>query len=316
MKHVSVKLAFILLGAVMLLATACEVIVNGSFYDISGSVVNIKGSGTSYKSGDLTLEDASITFTNVENGDKYSTDVSSSGSYSFLDLPDGRYRVTGSKTGWTFIPQLYNATGSTSGSAPDIFAYPAEASTTITVAMAWDNINYDIDLVATYGPNNEGEIPYDDPSSSREIVDFANRNSTSQGYQLTLDRDVQESDSSNVPRVETMTIISTSSAYPNGNTTSFRADGNEELRFYANSFIPTGGLTGATTEDVAPAYVTLYVMLGSEHYGTWYAPIETLEQTIHFINIALWNDANASGQKKSTIFSAGNYGDEVFRSAY
>ncbi|MFW5801905.1 MAG: carboxypeptidase-like regulatory domain-containing protein, partial [Spirochaeta sp.] len=149
MKHVSVKLAFILLGTVMLLATACDFTFNGSFYDISGSVVNIKSAD---KDSSSYLPDARIIFTNVKNGDEYTTTASSSGSYSLHNLPDGRYRVTGSKDNWTFIPQLYSATGSTSTSDLDIFAYIEEDPTTITVAVAWDNINYDIDLVATYGP--------------------------------------------------------------------------------------------------------------------------------------------------------------------
>lgn len=316
---------FGLLAALTIAMLGCEVTIveTVTTYDLSGSLVNIKDEGSSYKGGgDATLAGAQITFESVFSDTTYTTTVDSRGQYSIENILPGRYRITGTQSGWTFVPMTYDVTSSSQSVAPDILAYPEEDPSNITIVMSWDNMNYDIDLVATYGPAND--------INTRGTVNFEDISHTgSDGYNITLDRDVRLSDSLSVPRVETITVTSTADDYPNHTRDDEEV---EQLRFYAHAYAygepatgtdgdteaADGGLTGATDLDTEPAFVTMHAMLGNDHFGTWYAPIETLERTIHFINVDLWMDSTAKSgdRKQATIFSAGNYGNGVFRSAF
>ena len=314
-------LALAIVAVLMVLVAGCDVEVTDRLYGVQGYALDI----TTSAAASTSLSGAEITLTNLDDNSTVTATVSGNGTYSIVArLVPGRYRLTGSKSGWTFIPQEYYS--GLEDDRVDMLAFPEADPTTLTIAMAWDNAYYDIDLVATYGPANEvsditlggasarGQVYYGKTDSDPESV--------ADGYVITLERDVELMDGYNVPRVEMMSIVSNLNDYP---TTELDAS-REQIRVFANAYsygtpanfdpgdtgLAEGGLTGALAEGKPSANVTMFVMLGNEHFGTWYGPIETLETTLHMVTIDLYMDGL---NKMAKVMSAGNYGLDTFRSA-
>jgi hypothetical protein len=247
------------------------------------------------------------------SGDVYeSAEVDSTGGYSIPNVEDGRYKLTGSKSGWTFVPQIVDVTGFDS-QMPTLIAYPEESSlTTLTIIVSWENINYDLDLHAAIGSPYE-EVYYNNPSYST----------------VTLDRDVTSpyndaKTSEDIPRVETITVTGTPTIIE-GNEGSTPNDSNT-VRFFVNSygrFDSSGGLSSSMTgdeyKDIPSAYATVYAMRGNDHYGTWELPYNTAEDTLHVITmhfdaVGQYLILTANGTSDNTIKSldgGGQFGGTI-----
>jgi hypothetical protein len=287
------RLGKIIAGAGLLLAlfglTGCDWFVE-ALLSVEGDVVNAKQSGDKsdyWKSSSGTLEGATVKLYKVDasynvSGDVYkSAEVDSTGGYSIPNVEDGRYKLTGSKSGWTFVPQIVDVTGFVS-LMPTLIAYPEESTNTLTIIVSWENINYDVDLHAMVGDPSPGEVNY----------------SNDQYETVTLDRDVTtpynngtdgDPTDKEIPRVETITVSSEPSKIsPNEDPIN-----SATIRFYVNSFgrfdsdgtSLTSALTGYEPDNIPSAYVTVYAMKGNEHYGTWELPYNTYENTLKVITM-------------------------------
>lgn len=301
---VAVILSFSLIG--------CESTLGGGYrtYNVNGDVVNAKldGNETNYwtidgsTSGD-TLTNAAVRLFKVD-GDytvsssaSYTSSVNSSGEFYFSEIQTGKYKLTGSKFDWTFVPLYVDVSGD-NVTLPTLIAYPKEAdSTTVTILVAWENINYDVDLHAAIGDPVE-EVYYNNPSSSFN------------GH-VNLDRDVTSpyndaQTSAAIPRVETITV---SGKPDNIYTEDDTPDDADTVRFFVNSygrFYPNGSLPSALTgyedNDIPSAWATVYAMVGNTHYGTWTLPYNTAEDTLKVITMHFYDSTSSAYQ----IFTAGS----------
>lgn len=325
MKHTKPMILAALAVITLLSFAACDAVL-GSL--VSGRVVNVLSSGSEesyFKTGDgaASLVGASITLTNIDNPNEFvSVSVDDDGSYAVGGLTAGMYRISGSKNGWTFIPQEVYIGGSILN-LPDTLAYPTNEAGALTVVMAWEETDYDIDLKATYGQIiNNGANPaivqsdlIDDPNYTDAQEGSTTNSTLTAGYSMTLERDVTLDTPTDLPRVETIAIDAANGAIGDADFT-----GGHEIRFYADLFSKDdgskygepeeGSLTGDDNE--VPAYATMYVMYGAKHYGTWTLPLNSAEKTINMINVYVYDDGNGNSAFK--VYSSGNYGDDVYLS--
>ncbi|AHC15063.1 carboxypeptidase-like regulatory domain-containing protein [Salinispira pacifica] len=314
MKHTKPMILAALAVITLLSFAACDAVL-GSL--VSGRVVNVLSSGSEesyFKTGDgaASLVGASITLTNIDEPNNFvSVSVNDDGSYAVGGLKAGMYRISGSKSGWTFIPQEVYIGGSILN-LPDTLAYPTDEAGALTVVMAWEETDYDIDLKASYGKTIDSE---NDKLLESELITTGASTGSGPGYSLTLERDVTLDTPTDLPRVETIAIDAANGAIGNANY-----DGGHEIRFYADLFSKDDGSTygaedeGSLTGDdnEAPAYATMYVMFDNLHYGTWTLPLNSAEKTINMINVYVYDGGNGNSAFK--VYSSGNYGDDVYLS--
>ena len=293
--------SLIVLTAVAL--SACEVIfgdgtVTFTFNNYSGKAVNIKADAVAdyWKTDTLTLESATIylypydsTSGGYSSTASYNTTVSSTGTFTFTAPDPGRYKLTGSKTGWTFVPRYIEVINSAT-TGDDLYAYPTDASE-YTIIAGWKTTSMDIDLTLTYGEKdatttnlwNTGDTTA--AAGTRTRIFYGNDTFAGVGSTdcVMLNRDVLKTSASSIPRVETISIYS-ADWFNNGDV----------LKVYIDAPLDADLLTGndftAEGDDaMAAAIVQVDVMRrydGADyHYGTWYAPLNTYEDTIEVIDI-------------------------------
>jgi len=324
----SVLLAGMIFSACELVITEGEVQLKIATYDITGKVVNAEVSpsetGKNYYDG---LVDATISLTKVnEDGTLATTGVvtdtvSSTGSYSLLDVENGLYQLTGTSTTHTFVPMYVEITGSNT-EMPDLIAYAnAESQYDFYVLLQWDNTDYDLDFKMTYptSPTERSTISYLPTETTATSVNTSNNSSAT----FALSRDVTAPiDGSNYtatpleePRVETISIKgATGNGWPYFTTgESNTGVPQDQLRFYIEAWgrkdgstlnsnpddVAITGLVDAT-DPIPSADARVFVMQGNELYGQWSMPFNTNERILHVATIMY-----ESGYDPA-IFSAGN----------
>lgn len=308
----------------------CDFSGNGSIQikngNVSGKAVDVQAasSGT-YYSG---LVGATITLTNSADGSKsYTATVGSSGTFSLSELPVGRYKVTGTQTGWTFVPRTVDITGD--ATLPDCLAYltPTGADADqILIITEWENAAVDVDshLIIdnsdTFSVNPFFSYEENKDSPAYPHVFWGNKHftgtNTSDPILVSLDRDVTPALIANgQPAVETLRIISNPCAVYNTVDTSLNSDNNGSgwLKFYLHSYTGNGMLTGNSyaPSPVKEARATVHVMQGTEHLGSFPLATETQETTVMALKISVIK--NGDGTSTYSVMSTGNF-DNQYRS--
>lgn len=302
MKMKKMKIVTIFAIVAMTTFVGCEFFAAllGALFAVDGTVINAMADKTVteyWKDGTDSLEGATITMTQ-KDGDHnvYNGTVGADGTFFIENVGSGSYIITGSHSGWTFVPTEVEITGA-ANTLPPILAYPTQDAETILIITEWENTNIDVDshLIIDTDDNIENVNPV-----ANYHVSYQNKTAT--GVQL--DRDVVLGDMADgQPPVETMRITSN----PLGS-----ADG--WLRFYLNAY-STASLTGLENDPsvtaVPRASAKVHVMQGTTLLGTWTMPIETLEPTIGVLKIEV--DYISSSQTDYYVQSFGNYGDNTYR---
>ncbi|MDC7225529.1 MAG: hypothetical protein PQJ61_02055 [Spirochaetales bacterium] len=240
--------------------------------------------------------------------------VGSNGSFTFYNPEPNRYKLTGTynssfNSDWTFVPRYIDITNS-GASSKDLYAYPADEDCQYTIIASWENVDRDVDLNCTYGPETADEtVPwatdYTDttytPEDDRYHIYFANQGDPSGVY---LDNDVDTDDDSDVPRVETMSIYSNN-----------WFNDEDYIRFYLDLYNDPDTaaddnytLTGEDGEDPS-SYAQVDLMHGDTHYGTWYVPWNTAERTLEIFYM-VFDETLYNGDGGVYIYSAG-YADSI-----
>ncbi len=313
----------LVIAAIIFIATACDIYFY--YYDYSGVAVNVKSEGDSttyWKDGDYTLAGASAKLFayNSDNGTfsstaDYTAEVSSSGSFTFSQIPTGKYLLTGSDSSsyWTFVPRFIEISGD-GGALPDLFAYPAADAGVFTIITSWENAAIDVDSILTYG-ESDGSTTDDwtdalkNPATGHRTKIYSGARGSTDG--IYLDRDVYsstygpETTSSTIPRVETISIYSGVTSWLDiADVMYFYVDSywdDEEDEISGYDTVPYQSLTGLTGE-YASAFAQVDVMYGNEHYGTWVLPWNSAEDTLQVLRL----DYNGTDL---IVASAGNADD-------
>lgn len=269
-------LALVALSAISL--AGCDFLaelIGAVMLSVEGTVVNAQADGDSldfYKAGTETLAGATITLTNQStDGTDATGTVDSDGSFIISDVEPGRYLVSGTKTGWVFVPRMVDITGFMS-SIPTVLAYPTPTDTDqILILVEWEKATYDVDsyMVRDLTDNDtmDGTI-----IAAYDVTDTEGK--------VSLDRDITSSTAAAIPRVETMRISAPKA------TNAF-----ELLRFYIRMYTSTGSLTGDADSD--PAGATVFVMQGSEHMGTYPIAYNSYENVLGVVAMR-WNNGAAT----------------------
>lgn len=310
MKLINKKIILLLMGiGVVLLMGACDVTCSFVFSDYSGKAVNVKAAGDStdfWKDSDstsstATLEGAVISlYAYNSDNEAYETTaymtatVTELGYFTFLSPIPGSYKVTGSKTGWTFVPRYIDISDNGAASQ-EIYAYPTvetvdgtDYEAEYTIIASWQNASMDVDLTLTYGdPGAATTLPWDTGYGATPDVNtryriyygidpIAGIGSRDCVY---LNRDVKGDSASSIPRVETISIYSADWFY-NGDVLKVYIDAPE------SDEVLTGNIyTGDGADSAASAYVQIDIMKGSDYMRTYYSPLYSNEDTIEVFDI-------------------------------
>lgn len=295
-------------------------------FSVTGTAVNVAqpaGSTTVYKGtadSSKSLVGATITLTNVYDSSKSRTAVvASDGSWVATDVSAGKYRLTGTASGWTFIPKEIDITGIMQKAEP-ILAYETPTNKSeIMIVVEWKRptsvaaIDVDGILVIDAAPLGVGEAAvftndFDYHASTKYTVPVRYTDSA----KISLDRDVYKPEhlasTATTPLVETIRIKQN----PWGT-------GTGQLRYYLNAF-NSETLTGDSfgTVPVASTYATVTVMQPSHIetnglLGIFNIALDSYEQTIGVVKI----DVGYSGTTTSyTVKSWGNNGSGVMTSVF
>jgi len=288
---------------------------------VSGTAVNVAQpvASTEYWKGStdttLTLAGATITLTNVYDATKStSATVDSYGDWTASDVSSGKYRITGSKAGWTFIPKEIEITGILSSSEP-ILAFETPSNTSeILIVVEWQRptsvaaIDVDSILVLDLGTTGIGQS-----AVFSSAFDYGTDTTTYDvpiayvGSAVTQDRDVFGSANlaytAVTPLVETIRIKSN----PFGT-----ADG--QLRYFLNAW-DSATLSGDSfgTTPVPSTYATVTVMQPSAVdtdglLGIFNIALDSYEKTLGILKI----DVDYTGSTTNYIVkSYGNLGSGV-----
>jgi len=326
------KRKLLLIAATLLIAisivgvTSCQWFfdaLGAGLFSVSGTAVNVAQplTVTEYWKGStdttLTLTGAEITLVNVYDSSKtYTATVDSYGDWTALSVAAGKYRITGDKTGWTFIPKEIEITGLLSSAEP-ILAYETPSNTDeILIVVEWQRpenvaaLDVDSILVLDQGTTGTGQSAVFssafDYGSSTEY-DVPARYS---GTAVTQDRDVYgttnlqaasafDSDEKPTPLVETIRIKSN----PFGTN-----DG--QLRYFLNAF-NSATLTGDSfaTTPIPSTYATVTVMQASSTatdglLGIFNIALDSYEKTLGVVKI----DVDYTGS--ATVYTVKSYGNE------
>lgn len=340
MRTINKKIIFLLMGiSIVILMGATECTCSFEFDDYYGKAVNVKteGSDTDYwKEGDtLTLEGAIVKLIPLDADGSYSdgintitSNVDSSGDFVFTALIPNRYKLTGNKNGWTFVPRYIDIAG---GMAfPDLLAYPTTDAGEITLITSWENEAIDVDMILTYGPDpfagnvysdsftvSKWSITNNNPVGATERIKIQADGAAGSTDGIMINRDITSATlgpdsyrtAAGIPRVETITFYS---GYEDW------LDDGDVAYLYIDSFLdeesdrPYGDdeYQSLTGEEgfYASAYIQVDVMTGTTHFGTWVLPWNTSEDTLRVVRIDYNTATNdpITGTYKYMIGSAYN----------
>lgn len=279
------RLGFAIVALIAIVALAgCPLM-----FSVSGKVVNVRASGTQteYWKGSTTLEGATITFRPLagDKTDPITGTVGADGTFIVDSIPNGRYEVTGTQSGWVFIPRIVDVTG-VFADIPPLLAYESASisPTDILIMVEWTNLNHDVD---SYIIRDNDNLP---DEVMTPVVGYnwgAGTYYTDGANKVFLERDVTTATPSSIPRVETVRIT--------GNN-----QNPEFLRYYIRLYTAGGSLTGEPGK--APSDATVYVMQGTTHMGTFPIAYNTAEQTLGVVTLQLtdvspitWNIGSFGG---------------------
>jgi len=296
-------------------------------FSLSGTAVNVAqpADSTEYWKGSedisLTLADATITLTNVyDSTETYSATVDSYGDWTALNVSAGRYRITGEKLGWTFIPKEIDITGMLQSAEPILaFETPANASE-ILIVVEWkrptSEAAIDVDSILVLDEDNNGvaesavysaDVNYNTASGYTVPVRYTASTYATPSLNVELDRDVWGDTylaaTATTPLVETIRIKSN----PFGTT------GNGQLRYYLNAW-SSATLTGDSfaTTPIPSTYATVTVMQPSATasdglLGIFNIALDSYEKTLGVVKI----DVAYTTVTEYTVKSYGNEGSGV-----
>jgi len=288
-------------------------------FSVTGTAVNVAQpvSSTEYWKGStdttLTLANATITLTNVYDATKNSSAVvGSDGSWTAANVAAGKYRITGEKTGWTFIPKEIEITGLLSSAEP-ILAFETPANTSeILIVVEWQRPEsvaaIDVDSILVLDANTTGtgqsavfSSAYNYGAST--IYDVPTRYS---GSAITQDRDVYGA--TNLAYTATTPLVETIRIKSNPWTT-----GNGQLRYFLNAF-DSATLTGDSygTTPIPSTYATVTVMQPSSTatdglLGIFNIALDSYEKMLGIIKIDVTYNAGTS----TTSYVIKSYGNET-----
>lgn len=309
--------------------TGCQAFLDAlgaGLFSVTGTAVNVAQpvesadywKGTTNTS--LSLTGATITLTNVYDSTKSSTTtVDSEGSWTAMNISAGKYRITGSATGWTFIPKEVEFTGILSSAEPILaFETPSNASE-ILIVVEWQRPEsvaaLDVDCLLVIDEYNNGTNNYalfsDEYDYDLNTLVYSVPEKYT-GTAATLDRDVfgavNLAADATTPLVETIRIKSN----PLLGTAGFLdGTGNGQLRYFLNAFnSPT--LTGDSyaATPIPSTYATVTVMQPSAIetdglLGIFNIALDSYEKMIGIIKI----DVSYSGG--TTTYVVKSYGNET-----
>jgi len=262
--------------------------------DIDGRVVNAKEEGTEdewwkYTATGDTLEGATVQlFRENSSGTGFETTayqtgtIESDGTYDMFNVPTGRYKLSGTKSEWIFVPRVITISGA-DATLPDLIAYPnpgGVANSSVIIFLSWENLDHDLDAHLTYWNGSE-----------RDDVNANPAKLTGDGGNLQLERDVQDPPDTDedFPRVETIIIrdFTTTGQKNDADSSNLSSPPENQLRFYAHCYDAAADETSLTGEEgVTPsAWGQVDVMYGQLHYGTWVLPYNTAEETLWVVSI-------------------------------
>ncbi len=281
--------------------------------DIDGRVVNAKEEGTEdewwkYTATGDTLEGATVQlFRENSSGTGFETTayqtgtIESDGTYDMFNVPTGRYKLSGTKSEWIFVPRVITISGA-DATLPDLIAYPnpgGVVDNSIIIVLSWENLDHDLDAHLSYSVNGAG---------TRDVLNVDNP--TAYSGNLLFERDVTDSTNASYPRVETI-LVSDHDFPGSRNDTDFTALSNppdNQLRYYVYCFNTATSGISLTGEDgvSASAWGQVDVMYGSTHYGSWELPYNTAEDQLWVVSIDAIDDPVGGGMDYFWIYSANN----------
>jgi len=312
-KALYIMLAVLLFCLITAVGTfmGCTINVVDPYLDYTAKAVNVKASGDTtdfWTSSSSSLAGAQISMYafNSISGTYSSTPsqtvaVSSTGYFTFAAPTPGSYKVTGVLAGWTFVPRFIDITDN-GAETHELFAYPTvetvggiDYEAQYTFIASWQNTAIDVDLTLTYGKDDGVLFQWDTNDNvanpDRLQIYYGDSSFAGVGSRdgIYLNRDVKGTSAAGIPRVETISIYS-NAWFIDGDT----------IKVYVDAPQTDQLLTGNQfTADGSTAYAAAIVQLdlmrrydsdnnGSldtdAHYGTWYVPWNTYEDTIQLIN--------------------------------
>ncbi|TAH50125.1 MAG: hypothetical protein EWM51_10235 [Treponema sp.] len=287
----------------VLLFSGCEITVVEQVpveteYSISGSVVNVRSVTQTDKP-----DSGSVEVRVFGSATAVATaPVAADGTYTVEGLKSGSYLVTYKDAAatpvWFGVPVSVTV-GEGNVSNVGALAFKAIPVGSILLITTWTNTEYDVDSISMV-----------DSGSSVTQVYWDNKTlSVSDGSgvtTVTLERDIKAA-------------AITPSSYPAETTLVESLAAGTELRFYVQlqsltgSTGSTGSITGldAGTTSKMPAGVTVYAMYmetltKAEHYGTWFAPLNTDEGQVAMVSMVGNDDGSLSIGSFGANFAAPN----------
>ena len=298
-KSIAMYITFIVLIVFLTGATCTIGECSVTFNDYTGKAVNIKADATTdfWKSSNtLTLEGATVylyaydTSTGSYNSNAaYSATVDAYGSFTFGSPTPGKYKLTGSQSGWTFVPRYVEVLDSSS-LTDDLYAYPTDDSA-YTIIAGWKQTDMDVDLTLTYGaPDAATTLPWDTgygqtPDLNIRYRIMYERATAGVGSKdcVLLNRDVTGDDDASIPRVETISIYS-AAWFVNGDVLKVYVDAPYDVDLLTGNEFVAGG-ADSYAASIAQIDVMRRYNGADYHYGTWYVPLYSKEDTIEVLDI-------------------------------
>lgn len=256
----------------VLLFSGCEITVVEQVpveteYSISGSVVNVRSVTQTDKP-----DSGSVEVREFGSATAVATaPVAADGTYSVEKLKSGTYLVTYKDTAsspvWFGVPVSVTV-GEGNVSNVGALAFRGVSADSVLLIATWTNTAYDVDSISMVGPEGSATKVYWD---GKTLSDGDNT--------VELERDID-------------VAALNGGAYPAETTLVSALEAGTELRFYVQLHSLTGSITGldAGADSEMPAGVTVYAMYmetptKAEHFGTWFAPLNTSEGLVGMVKI-------------------------------
>lgn len=255
----------------VLLFSGCEITVVEQVpveteYSISGSVVNVRSVEQTVKPAPGSVEVRVFgSATAVATAP-----VAADGTYTVEGLKSGSYLVTYKDAAadpvWFGVPVSVTV-GEGNVTNVGALAFMDISVGSILLITTWTNTEYDVDSISMVDSGSSvTQVYWDNPK-----ITGANA--------VALERDIKAA-------------AITPSSYPAETTLVESLAAGTELRFYVQLQSLTGSITGLDTgaDPEMPAGVTVYAMYmetptKAEHFGTWFAPLNTSEGLVGMVKI-------------------------------
>lgn len=239
---------------------------------------------------------ATITLTPISGEDGATTVTAtstSSGYVNFGNVTYGKYTVSGTLSGYAFVPRTVEVNGY-AVTLPDLLGYVSPGADQILLITQWDNENIDVDVQLVVDTVNTDTLLPDSSTTAVLLGPLTASNDTMTGLILENDTTVAEM-ASGLPAVETIRISSNPFA---------DSDNVGWLRLYLYAYNVAGGLTGNSAVAIKEAGALVHVMQGTTHLGTFKVATETEETMICVAKIAVTYPSSVTTY---SVMSPGNF---------